>query len=67
MDYSKMIKALRDELLISQSELAEMLGVSFATVNRWENAHHEPTLSAKRKLRPLLKKYHIKEIERNEE
>ena len=21
----------------------QKLGVSFATVNRWENAHHEPT------------------------
>ncbi len=58
-DYSKKIKEIREELLISQSDLAKMLGVSFATVNRWENGHHEPTLSAKRALKSICKKNHI--------
>ena len=43
MNYSKAIKELRQKLLVSQTELAEMLGVSFATVNRWENGHFEPS------------------------
>jgi transcriptional regulator with XRE-family HTH domain len=55
MDYSKALKELREKLLVTQEELAEMLGVSFASVNRWENKRHEPTIKAKRKIRDLCK------------
>ena len=59
MDYAKLIKELREVLIISQTELAEMLGVSFSTVNRWENGKHEPTIKAKKKLKELFIKYKI--------
>lgn len=59
MNYSKAIKALREELILSQVEMAKMLGVSFATVNRWENGHHEPTYKAKREIVSLCKKHKI--------
>ena len=62
MKYKDAIKELRKRLLVSQSELAEMLTVSFATVNRWEQGLHEPTYAAKRKLRVLFKENKI-EIE----
>ena len=62
MNYKVIIKRIREELLVTQTELAEMLGVTFATINRWENGHHEPTIKAKRKIRDLCKKHHI-EIE----
>lgn len=55
MEYKDVIKALREKLIISQDELAKMLGVSFVSVNRWENGHHEPTIKVKRKLVQLLK------------
>ena len=54
-----MIKALREKLIISQEELAKMLGVSFVSVNRWENGHHEPTIKVKRKLMDLIKENNI--------
>ncbi len=57
--YSVLLKSLREKMLISQDELAKLLGVSFATVNRWENGHHEPTLKAKRAIRDLCWKNHI--------
>ena len=60
MDYTACLKALREKLLISQTEMAEMPGVSFATVNRLENGHHEPSLKTKRKIRDLCKKYKVK-------
>lgn len=60
MDFSKAIKALREELLLSQVEMAELLDVSFATVNRWENGHHQPTYKAKRETMGLCKKHKIK-------
>jgi transcriptional regulator with XRE-family HTH domain len=36
-DFSKMVKDVRSQLGLSQEELAHELGVSFATINRWEN------------------------------
>ena len=60
MDYSKLIKELRGKLILSQTELAELLGVSFASVNRWEQGHHEPTIKSKRKLVALCQKHKIK-------
>ncbi len=59
MDYSKIVKQLRGKMLLSQQEMAKELGVFFATVNRWENGHHEPTFKEKRKLCDLCKKYHV--------
>ena len=60
MDYSKLIKELREKMILSQAELAELLGVSFASVNRWEQGHHEPTIKSKRKIVALCKKHKIK-------
>ena len=59
MDYSILIKRIREEKLITQMELAEMLGVSFATVNRWEKGHHVPTIKQKRAIRDFCKKHKI--------
>lgn len=59
MDYALLLKDIRKELLISQTELAELLDVSFASVNRWENDRFEPTIKAKRKIKELCIKNHI--------
>ena len=47
-DYPALVKKLRDKLIISQEELAKLLEVSFATINRWDNGHTELTIKAKR-------------------
>lgn len=60
-DYADLIKKLRKEMLLSQVEFAELLGVSFASVNRWENGQHEPTIKIKRKLKALFREYKITE------
>ncbi len=59
MTYAEATKKLRKTLILSQTEFAEKLGVSFQTVNRWERGTHEPTIKAKRKLAPYFKKYKI--------
>lgn len=59
MDYSILVKRIREELLLTQTELAKILGVSFATVNRWENKHCVPTMKQKRAIRDLCKKNRI--------
>jgi len=42
------VKEVRRQLAISQEELAHALGVSFATVNRWENGKTVPSKLAQR-------------------
>lgn len=59
-NYGKMIKTLREKMTLSQIEFAEVLGVSFASVNRWETGKHEPTIKIKRKLKALFREYDIK-------
>lgn len=59
MDYGKLIKRIRDTLLVTQVELAEMLDVSFATINRWEKGHHQPTITQKRKIKQFCEKHRI--------
>jgi DNA-binding transcriptional regulator YiaG len=49
-DYPTLLKAVRDQLGLSQEDLARELGVSFATVNRWENRQTKPSKLAKAQL-----------------
>lgn len=49
------LKKYRLENRISQTGLAELLGVSFATVNRWLNGHHEPNELQRFQIEKLLK------------
>ena len=60
MDYFNLIKELRNKMLLTQTEFADLLGVSFGSVNRWENGKYEPTIKAKRKLKVLCLEYNIK-------
>lgn len=53
MKWSALIRLLREKLLLSQTEMAELLGVSFVSVNRWENDKNKPTIKAKRKIKEL--------------
>lgn len=59
MRYSEAIKSLRKKMILSQMEFAKFLGVSFGTVNRWENDKFVPTIKMKRKLALLFEKYRI--------
>ena len=59
MTYAEAIEKLRKKMLLTQTEFANLLGVSFGTVNRWESGKYEPTMKIKRKLAPLFKEYGI--------
>ena len=48
------VRALRDRLQISQEELAAKLGVSFATVNRWEVGRSKPQRTQREALERLI-------------
>ena len=55
MEYIEIIKNILITHNLSQDKLAKILGVSFVSVNRWENGHHEPTIKVKRKIAQLIK------------
>jgi len=46
---------IRNRLNASQEELANMIGTSFATVNRWENGHSKPNKAAQLRLYDVCK------------
>ena len=50
------LKEVRKQLGISQEDLARELGVSFATVNRWENGKSRPSKLAKAQFDIFFKK-----------
>jgi putative transcriptional regulator len=55
-DLPRYIKSLRKQLGLSQEELAQKLGVSFTSVNRWENGQTKPSKLARRQIDILCKK-----------
>lgn len=42
MSFSNDIRKIRHKCLMSQSDFADALGVSFATVSRWESGKSKP-------------------------
>ena len=50
----QVLKRLRSKLDFSQEQLAAKLGVSFATVNRWENEHVTPRGKARDSILKLI-------------
>lgn len=48
MTFGEKVKIVRRELGMTQAELADALGVCFATVNRWENGQTNPSVLAQR-------------------
>ncbi len=60
MDISKDIKEIRMKMLLSQSDFAKELGVSFSTVNRWENGKAIPNYIALKKIKEFCKENNLK-------
>ena len=59
MCWANKIRQLRTAMLLTQREFAKKLGVSFVSVNRWENGINEPTMRLKRDLTRLFLRYNI--------
>lgn len=47
MDFSAIVKMVREKTNMSQEDLARALNVSFATINRWEKGKTHPNKMAK--------------------
>ena len=55
----ELIKQIRQYTGLSQSEIANKIGVSFATINRWENGHSDPTRLAQERLVELCEEFSV--------
>ena len=51
-----LVKDIRRQLTLSQEDLARQLGVSYATVNRWENRQSKHSKIAKAQLDDFCKR-----------
>ncbi|MBW4428405.1 MAG: helix-turn-helix transcriptional regulator [Nostoc desertorum CM1-VF14] len=51
---SQLIRELRQNLKLTQEKFAVHLGVSFPTINRWENGHATPSPLALKQIEMLL-------------
>ncbi len=55
-NFSERVKETRKQLGLTQEELAHELGVSFATINRWENAKTTPFKLARKQFDAFCEK-----------
>lgn len=51
---AQLIRETRQHLKLSQVKLATMLGVSFHSINRWENGRTQPSPLAMKQIQELL-------------
>jgi len=55
MEFSEKIRFVREELGLTQEDLAKKLGVAFATINRWEQGSTKPHANTEKKLYEFCK------------
>ncbi|MDE0506827.1 MAG: SNF2-related protein, partial [Candidatus Poribacteria bacterium] len=60
-DYPQEIKDIRETKGLTQSKFAELVGVSFATVNRWENRQSRPNKLAWKRIIELAEASEVRQ------
>jgi transcriptional regulator with XRE-family HTH domain len=53
-DIPRLVRELRKRTALTQEKFAARLGVTFPTINRWENGHAKPSPLALKQLEILL-------------
>jgi DNA-binding transcriptional regulator YiaG len=61
---SDLVKELRDKLGLAQEQFAQKVGVTFSTINNWEEGTQTPHPFLFQKLLELAKEAGLKNIER---
>ncbi len=54
-DISRLVRELRERTGLTQEKFAARLGVTFPTINRWENGRAKPSPLAMQRLEELLR------------
>lgn len=60
MEFKDKVKYVREKLCLSQQDLAKATGISFNTINRWENGIRKPTYVLQRKFNEFCDANNIK-------
>jgi putative transcriptional regulator len=55
VDLSILVRSLRERMGLTQEKFAAKLGVTFASVNRWENGKAKPSPLALKQVEDLLR------------
>jgi DNA-binding transcriptional regulator YiaG len=58
-----LIRTLRQRFGMTQEEFAHEIAVTVSTVNRWENAHAEPSKLAWKAIQELARKRGVTEVQ----
>ena len=59
MQFCEIIKQLRQHILLSQEDFGKELGVTFATVNRWEYGKTLPNYKTLKQIEGLCQKHNL--------
>jgi len=59
MTFGEKVKIARKEQFLSQESMAKELGVSFSTLNRWENGKIKPNYAAQKSFHDFCVKNNI--------
>lgn len=62
MNFAQKIKEIRKQLGLSQEQLAREIGVTFSTVNRWENGKTKPNNLARKVFEQFCKKNGVENL-----
>ncbi|MBR9985049.1 MAG: helix-turn-helix transcriptional regulator [Desulfosarcina sp.] len=54
-DISRLVRELREQTGLTQEKFAAKLGVTYPTINRWENSRAKPSPLAMEKIEALLR------------
>lgn len=60
IDYAKAVKEYRERKFLTQVQLADLLGVKFVTISRWETGRFEPNMAMKKRLVGLFREAGMK-------
>ena len=55
-EYRQLIRELRQLMQLTQVQLGAELGVTYETINRWQNGHMQPSPLALRQIRAVLER-----------
>ena len=61
-ELAKSIEELREKLDLTQEQFAAKVGVTFSTVNRWENSKGTPSPLTKRRIEELQEEFDQSEV-----
>lgn len=59
VNYARLVKRIRDASGMTQEQLAQTLGVTFGTINGWENGKHKPLPVLRRQIEQAADQFGI--------